>query len=201
MPSILSGTRVRPAVIVTVVVVTVAALAVAAFFVLGGRITIRTFGEGPLDAGVDRSITLPLRAQDKGAAWGDLIMTNQSSGSSLTLDSVAFESTTGTLQQITSPYVWDITGAGSLAAYQLPLPATWTRIPKHPFRGYVLKSEAAKTGADTPEAEVIFEFGVPEKASGFKAVTVSYHIGAVSYRKTFNISFTLCPLTDKAPCS
>jgi hypothetical protein len=59
------------------------------------------------------------------------------------------------------------------------------------------------TGDDAavPEAEVIFEFGVPAKASGFSAVTVKYHIGAVGYRKTFKVGFTLCPPTDLAPCS
>jgi len=41
---------------------------------LGGRFTLRTAAEGPLDAGADRQLTLPLRAQDKGAAWGSLTL-------------------------------------------------------------------------------------------------------------------------------
>lgn len=193
MPAISSGRRLSPALIIAVAVA-VAVLAVAAFLVNGGRIFVRTAAEGPLDAGADRQITLPLKAKDKGAAWGSLTLRNDSD-SSITLNSVTFESTTGKLTQLTTPYVWDenrwkIADSGSLEAYQLPLPAAWTRVPKHPLQGYVLKpASSAPAGDDAavPEAEVVYEFGVPEKTSGFKAVTVEYHIGTTRYRKTFNV--------------
>jgi len=209
VPTISSGRRPGPALIITVAVVAVIALAIAGFLMLGGRFTLRTAAEGPLDAGADRQLTLPLRPQDKGAAWGSLALRNGSSDSSISLDSVSFGSTTGRLTQLTSPYVWDenrwkVAGSGSLEAYQLPLPAAWTRVPKHPLQGYVLKpatSVPAGDDAAVPEAEVVFEFGIPEKASGFKEVTVDYHIGSVAYRKTFKIGFLLCPPTDRAPCN
>jgi hypothetical protein len=202
VPTTVSSGRPRTGAIITTAVIAVAALVIVGYFVFNRA---QTPLAGPLDAGVDRQLTLPLRAGDKGAAWGDLILTNKSSESSITLDSVAFDSTTGTLNQTTSPYVWDenrykVAGSGSLQAYQLPLPTQWARVPTHPFQGYVLKPASATTGDDEPEAEVVFEFGVPEKASGFRAVTVGYHIGAVAYRKTFDIGFVLCPPNDQAPC-
>jgi hypothetical protein len=209
VPTISSGRRTRPALIITVAVVAVAALAVAGFLLNGGRFTLGTVAEGPLEAGVDRQLTLPLRAQDKGAAWGSLALRNGSADSPIALDSVAFESTTGRLTQLTSPYVWDenrwkVSGSGSLEAYQLPLPAAWNQVPKHPLRGYLLKpatSVPAGDDAAVPEAEVVVEFGVPEKASGFKSVAVDYHIGTVAYRKTFQIGLVLCPPNDPTPCN
>lgn len=208
MPTISSGRRLRPALVITVAVVVVAAVAVGGFLLNGGRVTLGSVAEGPLEAGVDRQITLPLRAQDKGAAWGSLALRNGSPDSPIALDSVALESTTGRLTQLTSPYVWDenrwkVAGSGSLEAYQLPLPAAWAQVPKHPLRGYLLQPATSGPAGDeaaVPEAEVVFEFGVPAKASGFKSVAVDYHIGAVAYRKTFKIGFTLCPPNDPAPC-
>lgn len=203
-----SRRRPRRVLIIAVAVVVVAALAVTGYLMFGRRIVTGALAEGPLDAGADRQLTLPLKAKDKGAAWGSLALRNPS-GSPVTLDAVSLESTTGRLAQLTSPYVWDenrwkVSDSGSLEAYQLPLPAEWTRVPKHPLPGYVVKpanSVPAGNDAAVPEAEVVFEFGVPEKASGFKAVTVDYHAGATRYRKTFQVGFLLCPPNDLAPCS
>lgn len=194
--------RHRPVLIIAVVV---AAVAASACLLLGVRLTVHKLDEGPLEAGLERRITLPLSAQDKGAAWGSLALTN-GADSALTLDTVTFGPVAGGLTQLTTPYVWDesryqISGSGSLEAYQLPLPVAWARVPKHPLAGYVLKPASSAVGdAVPPEAEVVYEFGVPEKAAGFDEVTVGYHIGSVAYSKTFKIGFLLCPPSDQAPC-
>lgn len=115
------------------------------------------------------------------SAWNPSIEPSRSSG--------AFP-----LEQKVAPYVWDISGSGSLDVYPLPLPSEWTRLPKHRLAGYEL-------GPTPKEAEVVFEFDVPVRASGFSVVTVRYRIGRIQYRKSFDIAFTVCPPHDLQPCA
>lgn len=184
-----------------------AAVALVAVVVAGvllhGRLPDAALPDGPLDGGVRNTVSLPLRPGDTGAAWGALVLENPT-GDTMTIDSVALGPVDGRLVQRREPYVWDesrleIAQHGSLVAYQLPLPEQWSRVPKQALRGFELKP--TPSGGVGPDAEVVFEFGVPERASSFSTVTIRYHVGWRHYSRTIESGFTLCPTTDRRPCS
>lgn len=162
--------------------------------------------EGPLEGTNGVAARMQVRATDSGAIWGNLILENHS-GSTIVLDSIEVAQNPQHLEQLTAPYIWDegrvaMLGFSTVDGYQLPLPAEWNLPPRHPVEGYELKStDPPQPDDDTiKDVEVLLEFGVPEQASPLIGITVNYHVGWLAYRKTFDISFTLCPPTDPQPC-
>lgn len=162
--------------------------------------------EGPLEGTSGVTARMPVKATDAGAIWGNLILENHS-GSTIVLDSIEVAQNPRRLEQLGAPYIWDegrvaMLGFSSVDGYPLPLPAEWNLPPRHSVAGYELKStDPPQPDDDTvKDVEVLIEFGVPEQASPLIGITVDYHIGWLAYRKTFNISFTLCPPTDPQPC-
>lgn len=88
-------------------------------------------------------------------------------------------------------------GFGSVDYYALPLPAEWKIPNRHRVSDYILKPANEES---EPDAEVLFEFAKPSRASFVGDVTVQYRVGWLAYRKTFPIRLHLCPPNDLAPC-
>jgi hypothetical protein len=193
------------------IVVTVCLLATLAVAVINGKITGVALRDGPIEGPEGVTATLPLKADNTGAIWGMLVLVNHS-GATIVLDSVSVSQNPQQLEQLTEPYVWDSTrvkalNAGSLDVYALPLPAEWNLPAKRPVKGFELKSipRATEEQAQDPdylpdEAEIIFEFAMPTRASTVADLVVQYHVGWRTYRKTFRNKLTLCPPNDKGPC-
>jgi hypothetical protein len=187
-------------------------IAVAVLVVLGGGLALtgRVPGvprrEGPLEGTSGVDARMPVGAGHKGAIWGNLVLENHS-GSTVVLDSVEVAGNPQRLRQLAPAYLWDqdrvdLLGFSTVDGHQLPLPATWRLPPRRDVAGFELRS----TGRDEPagnqvnDVEVLLEFGVPQRASALTGITVDYHIGWLAYRKTFDISFTVCPPADREPC-
>lgn len=162
--------------------------------------------EGPLEGTSGVAARMQVRATDAGAIWGNLVLENHS-GSTIVLDSIEVAQNPQRLEQLSAPYIWDegrvaLLGFSTVDGYQLPLPAEWNLPPRRAVAGYELESTDPPQPDDdiVRDVEVLIEFGVPKRASPLIGVTVNYHIGWLAYRKTFDISFTLCPPNDAQPC-
>jgi hypothetical protein len=116
---------------------------------------------------------------------------------------------------LAGPYVWgdlNIPGVGAISGYPLPLPAGW-RVPRREkVEGFAIASGARrkplKMNESAPEEapytgghpEIMIEFARPERASTVTGVTVDYRIGWQAFRKTFDMSLTMCPRNESGPC-
>ncbi|BCY08627.1 hypothetical protein [Actinoplanes sp. L3-i22] len=175
------------------------ALSGLAFLVIGGRIPGIPCLPGPLEGASGVSVTVPLRPSDTGALWGALILHN-AAVDGLVLESVSLADNPDGLAPSRSPYIWDdsrvaMLGFASVAAYNLPLPASW-RIPvEQSLAGYRMRKSEDAT------VEVLVEFAPPEKASTVSGIAVRYRVGWRTYRKVFDLAVTLCPPADTKPCS
>jgi hypothetical protein len=200
--------RFRPRLLWVTVIVGVLAVGGAA---LGGVLPGVPLRAGPLQGVEGVTLSAPVRPADTGVLWGVLVLTNPSS-QQIVLDSVTVAENPGQLPLLRPPYIWDesrtdILGFNGTDGHQLPLPADWNLPPEREVSGFILKSatpepsdEAEMTGPESPSANVLFEFAPPKKRSKLTGITVEYHIGPVSYRRTFDTSIVLCPIADLGPC-
>ena len=191
----------------TIITVAVAVLVmIGGSLVLAGQVPGVPLREGPLEGTSGVAARMPVAAKDKGAIWGNLVLENHS-GSTIVLDSIEVAQNPQKLRQLTAAYIWDqnrvdLLGFSTVDGYPLPLPATWRLPPRRDVDGFELKStDLSETEGNTlNDVEVLLEFDVPQRASPLTGITVKYHVGLLAYRKTFDISFTLCPSTDRQPC-
>jgi len=204
------GRRARTLVIAGSLVVALIAVGVAA---LGGHVPGAPLLSGPLEGADGLDIKLPMRPSDTGMLWGVLDLENHS-GSTIVLDSVEVVRNPNHVKLLRDPYIWDDARVdflkfGGVSAYQIPLPAKWKIPPKREVRGFSIRPGAggkshqseheSKYNGASPE--VLFEFAKPARASEVSGIRVRYHIGWYAYQRTFdNLSFTMCPATDKSPC-
>ena len=171
-------------------------LVVVSAGVLSGRVPGFPMREGPLEGPSGVTLAAPVRAEHTGAIWGSLVLENHS-GSAIVLDSVTVADNPQNLPQTVPPYLWDKTRIERLGFAtvdrQLPLPAEWRLPERLPVQGHVLEPAP-------DDAEVLIEFGVPQRTSTVSGITVRYHVGWLAYRKTFDLKLTLCPPADRGAC-
>jgi hypothetical protein len=202
--------RRRRARVITISAFVVTMVMVSAGAALNGRVPGVPLREGPLDGSSGITGAMPVYERHTGAIWGSLVLENRS-GSTIVLDSVTVSDNPQRLSQPVQPYIWDekrseVSGFATVD-HQLPLPPEWQLPAKHEVKGYILRSASTQQpqGADDegysgPDAEVLIEFGVPQRASTVSGITVRYHVGWLAYSKTFDLKLTLCPQNDLSPC-
>jgi hypothetical protein len=186
--------RTRRGRIVASVVVAVVVPALGTMLVIG-RPSALTLREGPLQGTTFEEVRAPVEPSHTGVLWGSLVLHNPTA-QDIVLDDVRIARNADQLEPSAGPYVWDgsrvvLLGAGAVSAYQMPLPRTWNLPQKHPVAGFVIPP-----GDEDDSVEVLYEFPVPDRPSTIQGITVRYHAGVLSYRKTFDIAITIVPPAD-----
>lgn len=174
--------------------------------VLLGRLP-APFVDGPLDAGAEVWVALPLDPTAKGAAWGNVELQNRSAKPAV-VQSVRSLYGEGRLDLATEPVFWGphrelTTGSGGLVSSFLPLSPEWAALERHPVKGYVVGPAPADPppgGLDYTDAELLVEFTVPTEVSSVTGVVVTYESGGRRFVERVHSTFTVCPADHVGLC-
>lgn len=187
----------------------VAALTVLVVIALTGVIPGVPRRSGPLE-GSGGGIAARLQATDTGILL-TLDLQNRS-GSPIVLNSAKLSDNPDRVTLLSEPYIRD-GDVEKIGSASLPLPDKWKSLPRKKIDGYTITSgrrqEPLKTSESAPEADdytggnpqIAIEIARPKKATTVTSVTVEYHIGWQAFRKTFDVSSTVCPPNDLEPCT
>jgi len=202
LPDLSPGCRVarrvagRPRIVAALIAVVV--LSAGVLLVLG-RLPGAPMRDGPLEGTRFEELRATLRSGDTGLLWGSLVLHNPTA-KDVVLDEVGLAGNPQGLKPSAGPYLWDMTrvellDTGAVSGYALPLPSSW-RLPRPiPVSGYVLPP-----GGEDDSVEVLYEFPVPQRTSVLTGMTVGYHTGGIAYRKTYDVTLTVCPPDDHRSC-
>ncbi|MEV4347760.1 hypothetical protein AB0J83_25165 [Actinoplanes sp. NPDC049596] len=155
---------------------------------------------GPLEGTTFEELHARTDPSQAGILWGSLLLHNPT-GKTITIDGVRIAGNPQALEPSAGPYIWDVDryellGTGAISAYQLPLPpAKFTIPPRHEAKGFRIPPHA-----EEDSIEVVYEFPIPTRTSELHGITVSYHVGGLAYRKTYDIHLTICAPNDPDPC-
>jgi hypothetical protein len=178
------------------------AVVVAAVGVLWivGRLPGAPMRVGPLEGTNFEELRVPMRPGDTGMLWGSLVLHN-STRDDIVLDQVTLADNPQKIKPSAGPYIWDETrvallNTGAVSGYQMPLPSSWKLPVKHPAEGFTVAPQD-----EDGSIEVLYEFPVPEKTTTVKGITVRYRTAGITYRKTFDVTLTICAPADPKPCN
>ncbi|MET8147718.1 hypothetical protein ACIBSW_28760 [Actinoplanes sp. NPDC049668] len=172
--------------------------AVGGLWILG-RLPGAPMRAGPLEGTDFEELWAPLRPADTGLLWGSLVLHNPT-GHDIVLETVTLADNPGRIAPSAGPYIWDETrvallDTGSVSAYQLPLPNTWKLPRKHPVKGFTVPPHD-----EDGSVEVLYELPVPDRPTTIDGIAVRYRTSGITYRRTFDVTITVCPPADTRPC-
>ncbi|GAA2469196.1 hypothetical protein [Winogradskya humida] len=172
--------------------------AVAVLWIVG-RLPGAPMRAGPLEGTNFENLRARIRPGDTGMLWGSLVLHNPTRDD-IVLDKVSLADNPQKIKPSAGPYIWDETrvallDTGAVSGYQMPLPSTWKLPVKHPVEGFTIPPQD-----DDGSVEVLYEFPAPETATTVKGISVRYRTAGMIYRKTFDVTLTMCAVADPEPC-
>lgn len=178
----------------------VVAVVVAAGLWIIGRLPGAPMREGPLEGNTAEVIRVPTETIHTGLLWGTLVLHNGTS-KDIVLEQITLADKPQKLIPSAGPYIWDegrvaLINGGAISAYTLPLPSKFTIPPRHRVEGFTIAPQA-----EDGSVEVVYEFPLPDTAVTVKGITVRYRTAGIVYRKTYDVTLTICAPSDPKPCN